>query len=129
MAGLTDVGENLVLDWLNPDLSAPVRPVSPLKVALLSVAGSDSSAGTEVSGGTYARQTVALTAASGGAAVNTADLVFDGMPATDVVAVAIYDSSGSPRRLWAGPLAAPKTVANAGDTFTIDAGDLSVTLD
>ncbi|MEU3281777.1 phage tail fiber protein [Streptomyces antibioticus] len=130
MAGdLTDVAEDLVLDWLNPDVSAPDRPVSPLKVALLSAAGSDGSAGTEVTGGGYARQNVTLSAASGGATSNTADLVFTDMPVGDVVAVAIYDSSGSPRRLWTGPLDETKTIANAGDTFTIDAGSLDLSLD
>jgi len=126
---LTDVAENLVLDWLNPDASAPTRPVSPLKVALLSAAGSDSSAGTEVTGGGYARQNVTLAAASSGATTNTGDVVFTDMPVGDIVALAIYDSSGSPRRLWTGPLTETKTIANAGDTFTIDAGDLDLSLD
>lgn len=123
---LTDTAENLVLNWLY-GTGSPTRPTSPIMCALVTVIGSDSSAGTEVVGGSYARQNANLGASSGGAQTNTAEIRFTNMPAVTVVGVDLYDSAGSPVRLWWGALAANKIV-NAGDDFVIPAGDLDVTI-
>lgn len=123
---LTDGAENLMLDWVNV-IGTPTRPTSPIRVALVTAIGSDSAAGTEVVGGSYARQNANLTAASAGASTNSAEIRFTNMPAVTVVGVDLYDSAGSPVRLWWGPLAANKVV-NAGDDFVIAAGDLDLTL-
>lgn len=125
---LTDTYENAVLDWLNPDVSAPTRPTTPLTVALLTAAGSDSAAGTEAAnsgGSTYARQNVTLAAAASGATSNTNLISFANMPASTIVAIAIYENGGG--RIWHGPLAANKTV-NLGDTFQIAIGDLDLSI-
>lgn len=127
MAGnLTDVAESLVLDWVALG-STPTRPPG-LSVRLMTANGSDASAGTEVSGGSYAAQSVSFSAASSGATSNSADLTFTGMPACTVVGLEIWDTSGTPRRLWYGALSASKTV-NSGDTFQITSGSLSLSLD
>lgn len=126
---LTDTAENLALDWINV-VGTPTRPTSPLKLALLTAISSDSAAGTEVTdagGSAYTRQTATVSAASGGATSNTNLISFTNMPACTVVGVAIYDSAGSPVRIWHGPLAANKTV-NLGDTFQIAIGDLDLAL-
>jgi hypothetical protein len=123
---LTDAAENLMMDWVNV-IGTPTRPTSPIKVALVTVIGTDSAAGTEVVGGSYARQNANLTASSGGASTNSAEIRFTNMPAVTVVGVDLYDSAGSPVRLWWGPLAANKVV-NAADDFVIAAGDLDLTL-
>lgn len=122
---LTDTYENAVLDWLNPGQAAPTRPTSPLTVALLTAAGSDSAAGTEVVGGSYARQNVTLSAAAGGATSNTNLISFTNMPAATVTSLAIYENGGG--RIWHGTLTAPKTV-NLGDTFQIAIGDLDLSI-
>ena len=49
------------------------------------------------------------------------------MPAATVVGVEIWDSAGTPVRLWYGALAASRTVA-AGDDLRILAGELDLTL-
>ena len=121
---LTDTAENLVLDWIN-GVGSPTRPTTPLKVALVTANGSDSSAGTEVTGGSYARQSVTFTSASSGSASNNADISFTSMPAATVVGVEVYDSAGSPVRIWYGALTASKAT-NSGDTFTISSGSLTV---
>lgn len=127
MAGnLTDVAENLILDWIALG-STPTRPPG-LSVRLMTANGTDSTTGTEVAGGSYAAQSVTFSAASAGATSNAADLSFTGMPACTVVGVEVWDTSGTPRRLWWGALSAPKTV-NAGDTFEIAAGQLTLALD
>ena len=123
---LTNTAENLSLDWVN-GVGTPTRPTTPLKVALVTANGSDTAAGTEVTGGSYARQSLSVAAASAGATSNSADLVFAGMPAATVVGVEVWDSAGAPVRLWYGALAASRTVA-AGDELRITAGSLTLAL-
>lgn len=122
---LTNTAENRCLDFIL-GLSS-TAPTAPLKVALVTANGTDTAAGTEVTGGSYARQNLSVAAASAGATSNSADLVFTGMPAVTVVGVEIYDSAGTPVRLWYGALAASRTVA-AGDELRILAGDLDLSL-
>ena len=125
MSSLSDVAENHALNWLTGN--STTAPTTSLKVALVTANGSDSAAGTEVTGGSYARQNVSFSAASGGATSNSGTLTWTDMPACTVVGVEIYDSAGSPVRWWWGALSASKTV-NAGDTFTIAAGDLDLSM-
>ena len=123
---LTDAAELLALNFLFNAQTA-TRPTLPLKLALSTSAGSDTTAGTEVTGGSYARQTVVFGAASAGAVATTADVVFTGMPATTITGIEIYDSAGTPVRLAYGTLSASKTT-NSGDTFTIATGNLTISL-
>lgn len=123
MSSLTDGAENRVLDWLT--INTTTAPTTSLQVRLMSANGSDSAAGTEVSGNP--RQTVTFSAASGGATANTGALNFTSMPATTVVGIEIWDANGTPFRWWWGPLVGSKTT-NSGDTFTIAIGDLDLTM-
>ncbi|MEU9333145.1 hypothetical protein AB0D49_08265 [Streptomyces sp. NPDC048290] len=123
---LTNTAENLMLDWIN-GVGTPTRPTTPLKVALVTVNGTDTTAGTEATGGSYARQNLAVAAAVGGATSNSADLSFTGMPAATVVGVEVWDSAGGPVRLWYGPLSVPRTV-DAGDELRLTAGSLTLSL-
>jgi hypothetical protein len=123
---LSNTAENLMLDWVL-GVGTPTRPTTPLKVALVTANGTDTAAGTEVTGGSYARQNLAVAAAVGGATSNSADLSFTGMPAATVVGVEIWDSAGTPVRLWYGPLTASRTVA-AGDELVLSAGSLTLSL-
>ncbi|MFF9118278.1 hypothetical protein ACF09Y_22210 [Streptomyces massasporeus] len=123
---LSNTAENLTLDWVL-GVGTPTRPTTPLKVALVTANGTDTAAGTEVTGGSYARQNLAVAAAVGGATANSADLVFTGMPAATVVGVEIWDSAGTPVRLWYGPLTASRTVS-AGDELVLSAGQLTLSL-
>ncbi len=97
-------------------------------VALYTVAPTDSSAGTEVSGGSYARQSAAFTT-SGNTASNTSAIEYPTATAGygTVVAVAVLDSSTSGNMLAYAALSANKTIAT-GDVFRIPAGDLDITL-
>jgi hypothetical protein len=123
---LSNTAENLTLDWIL-GVGTPTRPTTPLQVALVTANGSDTAAGTEVTGGSYARQDLAVAAAVAGATSNSADLVFTGMPAATVVGVEIWDSTGTPVRLWYGPLTASRTVS-AGDELVLSAGQLTLSL-
>lgn len=107
--------------------TATTAPTAPLKVALTTANGSDATAGTEVTGGSYARKNLTAAASVNGATSNSADLVWTGMPAATVVGVEVWDSAGTPVRLWWGALAANRTVL-AGDELRIVAGSLTFTL-
>lgn len=104
-----------------------VDPTGPMKLALTTANGSATAAGTEVTGGSYARQTIVMAAASAGSASNSATITFTSMPAATVTGVEIYDSAGSPRRAWWGALTASKTVG-AGDSLSFAASAITASL-
>lgn len=128
---MTDTAENLALDFLNPDVTAPTRPTAPLMCRLMSdTTATDSTAGTEVTGDSYTPQQASVGAASGGTQTNTADIAFTAIDSASdktVAAVELWDSATTPVRVWYGALSATKTV-NAGDPFSIPAGDLDLAL-
>ena len=137
MAGFTNYLEDKVIAHLfgGTAYSAP----GTWYVGLLTAVPSDSAAGTEVSGGAYARQSVAWTIQTGGTAQasNTASLT---LPAatTDwgtVQWAGVYDALTSGNLVAYEVLtktdfstANPKVV-NTGDIFKFDAGNLKFQLD
>ena len=146
MAGFSDYLENKLIDFLFRGQSF-ANPV--IYVGLLTAAPTDSSAGTEVSGGAYARvkaaagSTQALTdwkstqgtdAAStgtGGQTSNSAIVAFPSPTAAwgAVTHFGIYDAASGGSLLFFGTLTAQKTV-NSGDAApTFAVGALTVTLD
>jgi len=131
MAGSkTDVYEALVIQHLfESDYTAP----DPLYVALFTVAPTDSTQGTEVTGGSYARVSVARGAgwtSSGNATENAADIIFPEATASwgEVKAFALCDAVSAGNQLYWGDLTAFKTIDD-GDTAKIPAGDLDITED
>ena len=89
----------------------------------------DAGTGTEVSGGSYARQSFASTI-SGNAASNTSAIDFPTATANwgTVGWVAVWDNLTGGNLLFHGALTASKAIAS-GDVFRIPAGDLDITLD
>lgn len=131
MAAFSNYLENELLDHVltNSSFTSPTN----VYVALFTDAASagELEAGTltnEVTGGSYARQSVTFAAASGGATSNTGAISFTDMPAGTVAYVAVMDALTIGNVLFHGALSANKTL-NAGDTFTIATGDLDITLD
>ncbi|WP_432091031.1 phage tail fiber protein [Streptomyces sp. NRRL F-5630] len=122
---LTNTAENRAVDFIMG--LTTTAPTTPLRVALVTTNGDDATAGTEVTGGTYARQTLSVAAATGGTTSNSADLVWAGLPAVTVVGVEIWDSATTPARLWYGAFADPRTVG-AGDDLRLPAGSLTVAI-
>lgn len=92
--------------------------------------GSAPSPATEVSGGSYARQSATFSAASSGSTTNDSNIDFASMPACTVTGIAIVDSgtSGAGNILVYGTLTTSKTL-DAGDTLRISSGDLSISID
>jgi len=98
-------------------------------VGLYTSAPSDAGGGTEVSGGSYARQAVDFDAASGGATNPDADVEFPAATASwgTVTHVGIFDAITSGNLLMWGALSASKAVGN-GDQLVIPAANLDVSL-
>lgn len=126
MAGsFTDSFENAVLDNL---FSGAALPTGTYSVGLFTTAPADSTSGTEVSGTSYARQaTGSWSSASGGAISNSADITFPTAGTGGwgtIVAIGVFKGT----TLIAHSDVTPKQIT-AGDTVTIKAGDLDITLD
>lgn len=116
--------ETNILTWALT-ATAVTRPTS-WTLALYTVAPGETGGGTEVTGGSYARTSVAFTI-TGDTAANTANVEFPAATAAwgTVVAVGVFDNSSV--LLAYGTLTASKTIAS-GDVFRIPTGDLDITL-
>ena len=99
-------------------------------LALFTSDPTDAGTGTEVSGGSYARQAISWNTPSSGATTNSADVTFPQATANygTVTHIGIYDASSAGNLLYHGSLSASKSVEQ-NDTFIVEAGDLSVSLD
>ena len=129
----SDFLENELLDHMlgNAAYTAPAT----VYVALFTVAPTDAGGGTEVSGGAYARVTVAnnatnFPAASGGAKSNGTEITFAQATASwgTVVAFGIFDALTLGNLLYWATLTTNKTI-DSGDTAKFAVGDLDVTED
>ena len=98
-------------------------------LALYTTDPTDADTGTEVTGGSYARQAVTFGAPSNGASTNSAAIEFPQCTASwgTVTHVGIRDASTAGNLLYHTPLDASKTI-DSGDIFKIAIGSLSVTL-
>ena len=99
-----------------------------LYVALFTAAPSDSGGGTEVSGGGYARQTIAFTT-SGDTTSNNAAIEFPTATANygSVTHVGIFDAASAGNLMAHAALTSAKNI-ETGDVFRIPSGDLDITL-
>jgi hypothetical protein len=89
----------------------------------------DADTGTEVSGGSYARQSITFGAPSNGVSTNSVAIEFPQATASwgTVGWVGIEDALTAGNLLYHTPLDASKTIAS-GDIFRVAIGSLSVTL-
>ncbi|CAB4126397.1 hypothetical protein UFOVP89_39 [uncultured Caudovirales phage] len=98
-------------------------------VALFTSDPTDAGSGTEVTGGSYTRQSATFGAPSNGASVTTADITYPTATASwgTIGWIGIYDASTGGNLLYHTPLDVSKAI-DSGDIFKITAGNLSVTL-
>ena len=129
MAGFSDYLEDKVLDHVFGG-NAYTAPAT-LYVALYTVAPTDTGGGTEVTGGSYTRQTGAFTVSGTNptTASNSAAIEYPTATADygTVVAVGILDALTGGNLLAYANLDTSKPVTT-GDVFRFDAGDLDITL-
>lgn len=130
MAGsFSDYLEDKVLKhvFTNTAYTAP----STLYVGLYTVAPTDAGGGTEVSGGSYARQTGTFTVSGSNPtqAANSAAVEFPTATANwgTIVAAAVFDASTSGNMLAWADLTANKTISS-GDVFRFPTSSFVITL-
>lgn len=155
MAALTDFLENKLIDWLfraqalgitGASAGAGSGPAT-LYVGLFTANPTDSAAGTEVSGGSYARVAVTSSLAnwagtqaagsttassgSGGTTSNNGAITFPAPTANwgTVTGVGIFDSSSGGNLLVHSPLTTNKTVNNGDAAPSFAAGALTFQID
>jgi hypothetical protein len=128
MAEFSDYLENKVLDHVlrNVSYSSPTT----VFVGLYTSNPTDTNSGTEVSGGSYARQSLSVTTASAGVVTSSADVTFPQCTALwgSVGFIGILDAVTSGNLLMHTALTTAKTI-DVGDILKITSGNLTVTLD
>lgn len=127
MAGnLTNYLENKLIDHFL-GTTTYTKPTN-IYVGLFTVTPGEAAGGTEVTGGSYARQIATFGAASSGSTTNSGNIDYTNMPAATTVAIGIFDALTSGNMLLYGALTTNKTT-DAGDTLRIATGSLSVSID
>lgn len=144
MPALTDYAENKVIDGL---LRGQAFTPTDVYIGLLTAAPSDSAAGTEVSGGSYARQQVAsslanwsgtqgagTTVASSGTSgtVSNNNAITFPAPTADwgqITHFAAYDALTGGNMLFYAALTTPKTINNDDAAPSFAAGALTFQID
>lgn len=155
MAAMTDTLENKLLDWffrgqaigLNGATAAAGTGPANLYVGLLTTSPSDGSTGTEVTGGSYARVTVAsnttnwsgtqgaattgVSSGTGGTISNNTAITFPAPSANwgTVYYFGIWDSLTNGSMLFYGSLTTPKTINNGDAAPSFAAAALTVQID
>ncbi len=128
MAEFSNYLENKVLDHVlrNTSYTSPTT----VYVGLFTSDPTDAGSGTEVSGGSYARQALSVTTASGGIVTSSADVTFPQATASwgTISHIGVLDALTSGNLLMHTPLTTAKTIDN-GDILKITSGNLTVTLD
>lgn len=128
MAEFSEYLENKLLDHVlrNTSYTSPTTCF----VGLFTVAPTDTTSGTEVSGGSYARQELAVSAASAGVVTSSADVVFPQATANwgTISHIGILDALTSGNLLMYTPLTTSKTIEE-GDILKLSSGNITVTLD
>lgn len=132
MAGSkNDYFELEILKWATGQVNDLGTAPTPY-IALYTVAPTDAGGGTEVSGGSYARQDSSgkWGAPAGGAVANNAEIAFPQASGDwgTVVAFAILDAVSGGNFLYWADLTASKTVNN-GDTFKFPSASIDLTED
>ena len=140
MSSMTDYLENKLADNFFRTTTY-TRPAA-LYIALYTTTTTDAGGGTEVTGGSYARQalnpldtnwyatqggTTGASSGSGGSTSNAVEIAFPVATAGwgTILDIAIMDAASAGNMLFHGALTVSKTV-NTGDQFKVAAGNLSV---
>ena len=126
MSAMSDYLENKVLDHVLGTTSYTMPAT--VYIGLSTGSFADDNSGTELSGGSYARQSIAFDAAASGTTDNTAAVDFPVATASwgTVSHYGLFDASSGGNLLIHGAFTASKTV-DSGDVLRISAGELDIT--
>lgn len=119
---LTNTGEDKLLTLF--------KGAGPYYLALFTTAPGETGGGTEVSGGSYARQAVTFGNPSSGSMSNSSAIEFPVATASWGTAKGwgLFDAASAGSLVWYGSIDTPKELL-AGDIYRIDAGGLTLTMD
>lgn len=128
MSELSSYLENKLLDHVlrNTSYTSPTTTY----VGLYTSNPDEGNTGTEVSGGSYARQPLSVTTASGGIVTSSADVTFPQATASwgTISHIGILDALTSGNLLMYTALTTSKTI-DEGDILKISTGSLTASLD
>lgn len=128
MAELSNYLENKLLDHVlrNTSYNSPTT----VYVGLYTSDPGDDNSGTEVSGGSYARQVLNVTTATGGIVTSSADVTFPQATGSwgTVSHIGLLDSLTSGNLLMHTPLTTSRLI-ESGDILKISTGNLTAQLD
>lgn len=128
MAELSNYLENQLLDHVlrNVSYTSPTT----VYVGLYTSDPGDDNSGTEVSGGSYARQVLSVTTASGGIVTSSADVTFPQATGSwgTVSHIGLLDALTSGNLLMHTPLTTSRAI-ESGDILKISTGNLTASLD
>lgn len=127
MSAMSNYLENAIVNATlrNTSYTSPAT----VYVGLFTTDPTDAGTGTEVSGGSYARQSASFAAPSNGASATSADVTFPQATGSwgTVTHFGVFDASSSGNLMYHGALVTSKTI-EIGDVFKISSGNLTVTL-
>lgn len=143
MASLTNYAENKLIDHI---FRTTTWTPGTMYVALFTAAPSDTGGGTEVSGGSYARQSITKgnanwtgthgtttgdSSGTGGTAGNASTVTFPAPTANwgSITHVALFDAVSAGNMIAWGALTTAKTVNNGDPAPTFPAGSLTFQID
>ena len=126
-AAMTDYLADALRDHvlINTSYTSPTT----VYLALFTTATDETGGGTEVAGGSYARNAITFIAgALAGQGDQSGQITFADMPAATVVAMAVFDAVSAGNMLFHGRLPRQRDVAGAED-FVLNDGDLKILID
>jgi hypothetical protein len=128
MAELSNFLENKLLDHVlrNTSYTSPTT----VYVGLFTSDPTDAGTGTEVSGGSYARQILSVTTATGGIVTSSADVTFPQATGSwgTISHIGVLDALSSGNLLMHTPLTTSRAI-ESGDILKISTGNLTASLD
>jgi hypothetical protein len=128
MAELSNYLENKILDHVlrNVSYTSPTT----VYVGLYTSDPADDNSGTEVTGGSYARQILSVTTATDGIVTSSADVTFPQATAQwgTISHIGLLDAVSSGNLLMHTPLTTSRSV-EVGDVLKISTGSLTASLD
>jgi hypothetical protein len=128
MAEMSNYLEDKILDHVlkNTSYTSP----STVYLGLYTSDPTDANVGTEVSGGSYARQSISFDVASGGVSTTDANIEFPQATGSwgTISHIGILDALTTGNLLFHTPLTTSKVI-DTGDIFRVSTHNLTVTLD
>lgn len=131
--GIDQVLATAILANLSPNsgTGTTVTITGPIKMRLMTVNGSDTAAGTELStsgGYTAGGAAVGMGTAATGAVASNAAVSWTNMPSTTLTGMEQWTSDGTPKRSFWAPWSSGSIVVASGNTFTVASGNLTDSL-